>query len=686
MTTQEETQMQEAFDQAYEDMGEGKSPELTQSFTTPLGMLVREYFGEAERDRYLIEQRWLEDLRQNRAEYDDATTKKIHPLRSKAFLSLTRSKIKTVTSRMNDILFPAHKEKNWGITPTPIPELSPDLITDLISQAAMQKIQMTEEDLKKDLNKEAKRRCEAMEKEMEDQLVDLRYRETIRDVVRNGNLYGTGVLKGPLAKQKIVKRWVAGPDGQWVTLKIKTVLPHLEAVSIWDVYPDMQCRNLEDAQFVIQRHVMNRKQLQELINRDDFNGDVIRDYMRTYEKGDWQIKNHENQLKLMSSGQEQPIMFGNRAKYELLEFWGYIPAKKLQEANLEIDENQLGEEIACTIWVLGNTVIKAVISPIEGVSIPYYFYYYDKDETSIFGEGLAYIMRDPQRLFNASTRAMIDHAAITAGPIFEINMDLLKEENDPLSIYPFRVFLRTGVGAEASAQAVRVYPIPSALNQYMELARFFLDMADEVTTVPRYMYGDVQSVRGGASRTATGLSMLMGAANITLKDQIKNFDEGITKPFIRSLYFWNMEFNTKPEIKGDFDVVAKGSTSLIAREVKMESLNQFMAITANPVDNALIKRDSLLREVAKIMDLDDADLIKDPITVTQEQQVMNQQMAEDKAFEKELAMMKAKSGGHMPESSTEGTPTGRPSMEGISQEALQGGAIPEVSGGPIESI
>ena len=28
-----------------------------------------------------------------------------------------------------------------------------------------------------------------------------------------------------------------------------------------------------------------------------------------------------------------------------------------------------------------------------------------------------------------------------------------------------------------------------------------------------------------------------------LKDQIKNFDDGITIPFIKALYFWNMDFN-----------------------------------------------------------------------------------------------------------------------------------------------
>jgi hypothetical protein len=160
------------------------------------------------------------------------------------------------------------------------------------------------------------------------------------------------------------------------------------------------------------------------------------------------------------------------------------------------------------------------------------------------------------------------------------------------------------------------------------------------------MYGDSQNV-GGAGKTASGLSMLMGAANVTVKDQIKNFDDGITLPFIKGLYFWNMEFSPKENIKGDYQVMAKGSTSLIAREVKAESLIQFMNVTNNPTDLMYTKRDNVLREYTRVLDLDDMDLIKDPNTVKIEEKSRNEAIAANEEFEKEIAMIKAKSGGHM---------------------------------------
>jgi hypothetical protein len=180
----------------------------------------------------------------------------------------------------------------------------------------------------------------------------------------------------------------------------------------------------------------------------------------------------------------------------------------------------------------------------------------------------------------------------------------------------------------------------------MGMIQFFMGAADEVTAIPRYMYGDSQNV-GGAGKTASGLSMLMGAANVTVKDQIKNFDDGITLPFIKGLYFWNMEFNPKNNIKGDYEVTAKGSTSLIAKEVKAESLITFMNVTNNPTDLMYTKRDNILREYAKVMDLDEMDLIKDRATVSVEGEQRAKQMAEEAQFEKDIALMKAKSGGHM---------------------------------------
>ncbi|GAG26271.1 unnamed protein product, partial [marine sediment metagenome] len=197
--------------------------------------------------------------------------------------------------------------------------------------------------------------------------------------------------------------------------------------------------------------------------------------------------------------------------------------------------------------------------------------------------------------------------------------------------------------------AIRVTKLPSYTNEFLGLVNFFQDTADESTTVPRALHGSSDLGQGAAAKTATGMSMLIGAANITLKDQVQFFDDGVTKKFIKAMYFWNMEFNSKDRIKGDFNIVARGSKSLIAKEVKMEQINQFLALTNNEIDMQYIKRDVLLRELAEIFDLDKLGFIRSEAEVAKNQadQQASAKRQEDHAIL--LEAMKAESSGHSPD-------------------------------------
>jgi hypothetical protein len=678
----EDNKFDEAFDEIEKAEDDGKDINdlhALDEYRSEMGLELLGMFHEYEGDKRLTEERWIKDLRQYRGEYDPEVLAKLHPKRSKAFLSLTRTKTKTVSARETDLLFPANGDRNWSINPSPIPELMPTVIETIMLQyqeATGEK--PSEEMIRKFINEEAEKRSRNMEQEMHDQLNALKYRWIIRQTIFDGNLYGTGILKGPLAKTVKSKRWLPNKEtGEWVTVELEKLTPYCENVSVWDIYPDMSSRHPDEMRGVFQRYVMGRHKVVELANRDDFNGEAIRAYLIQNPHGDAELKTFENDLRSLNDTSSNdnftskhesagPAHIHRKGKYELKEFWGFLSADELRKSGVDIPE-EFELEVAANVWLLGDIIIKANVSQVEGVRLPYHFYYYDKDDTSIWGEGIPSIMRDAQKLFNASVRAMLDNAAISAGPIIEANTDLLEPNEDPKDLYPFRVFLRDGQGSDAAAQAIRVYSLPSYTNEFMAMINFFMSASDEVTAIPRYMYGDTQNV-GGAGKTASGLSMLMGAANVTVKDQIKNFDDGITLPFIKGLYFWNMEFNPKENIKGDYEVMAKGSTSLIAREVKAESLITFMNVTNNPTDLMYTKRDNVLREYTKVLDLDDMDLIKDPNTVKIEEQSRAEAQKEAEDFEKQIAMIKAQSGGHMSNDPGVSTNAGDPT------KSLGGGA------------
>jgi len=235
------------------------------------------------------------------------------------------------------------------------------------------------------------------------------------------------------------------------------------------------------------------------------------------------------------------------------------------------------------------------------VTWPYHFYYFDKDETSIFAEGLATVMRDDQTTINSANRLMLDNAAITSGPMLEITSSLLSGyDKNNAGAAPWRVYSRNA--SSPGTPAVRAIELPS---------------------IPRYMTGE--NVSQGAAGTASGMSMLMGAANIMIKDLVSSWDEGITRSFIQGMYRWNMQFNKDNSIKGDFDVKARGSSSLVAREVRAQQLDMFSQAVANPMDAPFIKRDKLLRQRAEAHELTDVVKTEDEVAAEQNNQMAQQQ-------------------------------------------------------------
>lgn len=569
-----------------------------------LGQKLHAQFTRTKADRIMVEQRWLDDLRQYKGVYNPDEEARMPKGKSRVHTRMTRVKVKTATARLMDLVFPAGSEDNWSIDPTPVPDLTPDpaLMQTLIMQLGRMP---TPDETRIALNAQAERAAHFMQEEIKDQLIEAKYRRMMKWVIQSGNLFGTGILKGPLVNRSYKKTWTPNPDGSWGLINTPKLLPFIEFTPVWEMFPDTLASTFSEARFTYQRSVMPKHMVLELAAREDFSTKVIKDYLRQNPEGDTTMLFWEIELRRLGWN-----LTGNTAKgkrYEVIEYWGVLDAQELIDLGMELPDDTL-EEYWANVWLLGSKVIKIEIQPIEGMQSPYYAYYWDKDETSIFGEGIPSVIRDADKSLNAATRAMLDNAAICAGPQTEVNVDLLHPDEDPRDIHPFKVWVRSGVGVEAQYPAVRSVSMDSHTNEYMALAQFFETNIHE-TTIPSYMHGEATS-KGSVGRTASGLSMLMSAAQVTFKDQLFSLDDDVQRPFIEGMYHWNMQFNPKPEIKGDFNVAVKGTSSLVAREIRAQNLDQFANSTMNPFDAPFIDRHALNKQRAIILELGD-DIIRD---------------------------------------------------------------------------
>jgi hypothetical protein len=170
-------------------------------------------------------------------------------------------------------------------------------------------------------------------------------------------------------------------------------------------------------------------------------------------------------------------------------------------------------------------------------------------------------------------------------------------------------------------------------------------LSDEATGIPSFSHG--QTGVQGTGRTAAGISMLMGAAQLSIKTVIKNIDDYLLQPLGEAFYAFNQQFNFDEEIKGDIEVKARGTESLMRNEVRSQRLIQLMQIGSSPTLAPFIKFPVILREIAHTFDLDAEKFVND-----------------EREAVKQAEMMKA--AGMMPQAPSAGPegPEGPPTPEG----------------------
>ena len=117
------------------------------------------------------------------------------------------------------------------------------------------------------------------------------------------------------------------------------------------------------------------------------------------------------------------------------------------------------------------------------------------------------------------------------------------------------------------------------------------------STLPSYQF-----MEPTVSETPEGVAIRNANINLTMNDIVKFFDIA-NESFLGAIYKWNMAYNPDESIKGDMEVKAIGSSSLIGKDVMATSLDSF-ARTLTPEERVYIKTREFLGERVKNRDID----------------------------------------------------------------------------------
>jgi len=598
--------------------------------------LIRSKFQEAETSKIYDEKRWLKSYRNYRGLYGPEMAFRDNE-KSRVFVKITKTKVLASFGQIIEVLFSQGKFP-LGISPTSMPE-GIDEKAHLKNPQEQQMEQpqdaygfpgddkqippgATATDLMRDLAQEysnlgfeegpsntgtpqiepAKMAAEAMQKLIHDQLEESKAITVLRHVFFEMALLGTGILKGPFTDTKTYNSYDTSEDEEGNVTKVQLSktksIPSIEAVSCWDFYPDPNATSINDCDYVIQRHSFNKQQLEDLAEKPMFNADAVKECL---EMGpNYQTRGFESSL---YDRENITSIYKNR--FEVLEYWGTIDRETADECGLNYSTDS--EVIHVNVWICGNKVLRMVENPFTPKRIPYLICPYELNPYQFFGIGIPENMEDSQMVMNGHARMAIDNLALSGNLVFDVDETMLVPGQD-MKIFPGKIFRRQ---SGQTGQAVHGVKFPNTAQENLQMFDKFRQLADESTGIPSYSHGTtgVQST----TRTASGMSMLMGAAALSIKTVIKNIDDYLLKPLGESLYHWNMQFNEEaPNIKGDLEVKAQGTSSLMQKEVRSQRLITFMQTASNPALAPFVRWHTCLKEIAKSLDIDPDQLINDP--------------------------------------------------------------------------
>jgi hypothetical protein len=611
-------------------------------------------------DRKMIEERWLRNLRQVRGIYDPEVATLIPADRSKAYPKMTAWMVRGTIARLMQLLFPM-TEKNYGIKPSPLPDLSTAQLQEVLDQLSATNTQLTDTLIEKAILDYAKGKAERMEIKITDDLQEMEFVTLARKVVRSAVIYNVGVLEGPLHIKTKTRTWQQDVNtGKWTAVEVDKYKPLFEFLPVWGYYPDMTAVSLDkqDGKFV--RRIMTKAEVLALVDRPDFLGDRIKEYLRRNEFGNYKAQWWESVIKGEPKSAQASTAQKESRKYELLSFWGGITGHELRGAGVTVADANLGSMFHANVWMIDNIVVKCKLAPLGEEIRHFHEFVFEDDDLSILGNGQCDVLRDSQMSICETARAALDNASVV-GPMVEVQTERLVPGTNT-SIAKHKTWpVETGNGAVDATPAVRNISIESHIPDLLNLLNTFMDFANKESGLPPPSLGDTSGGGSEALRTSKNASMFLGAAALPIRDTVRNFDT-FTISMINALVAWNAKFDPNPTRDGDHDVIARGSTSLIAKEVLSQSLTDFK-VSLVPEDAPYIKRGELLKGVAKAHDLPIDDLFEDDDTakknVAAQQQAAQQQVQTQQGLvEAQIKELLTRALEHEAKAKTEGVDAG----------------------------
>lgn len=500
----------------------------------------------------------------------DDDTKKTSS-RSNAYLGITASYVDGAAARVSDMLLPSD-DRPWGITPTPVPELSKIAKSEVPVPRDLDGQQVDMREIAKEVQRIGKEKADAAQTRIEDWLTESQWHREVREVINDCARLGTGILKGPVPVMRKQTSWARDPQTGAVTLEVnEEVKPASYRVSPWNMFPDPLCG--EDPH-----------KGSEIWERDDITTKALLDLRGQpgYIKEQIEACIDEGPALAQVGTPIKPEDFGDDTSYEIWYRTGFLTYEDMLAAGCDCSafKGDKYRTIPAIITMVNDRVIKASLNPLDSGEFPYDFMVWKRRRGMPWGLGVARQVRTPQRIINAGTRNMLDNAGLTAGPQIVMLRGVVHPADGVEELAPLKLWYADPDADIREVQhAFMAVQIECNQADLMAIVQFALKMAEDVTGMPQLMQGQ----QGDAPELVGVVQILNNNANSVLRRIARHFDDLIIEPHIGRYYTYLMQNGPDDNEKGFFVVDARGSSVLVERDIQNQAILSMAQMALNPV-------------------------------------------------------------------------------------------------------
>lgn len=491
--------------------------------------------------------------------------------------------------------------------------------------------------------------ADAVETILEEQFDRMGLKNLLKTGVNTLATYGTGFMFGPLTRKECLTETTVDMTSGYPALqeqKYEYDGPYFDLANTLDVYPDIESREVEKGLGVFWTTMESPHTV----------GAWKAD--KSYSNIDQALQNpgenrNETGSEIADQRRANIVYWHKNDRIKVARFFGKVPSSVLKDTDaddaVEDSAEQAAEDQMVDVIVImaGGAVVKVSESPYK--QCPTLRCVYEAVEHEMWGVGVAENNGPHQRVTNAAFRLFMEGKGMALLGTKSVDRSKFLATED-FKKFPGKVYqFKPGLTPEEKQSAIIDHKEEDITGGWLDVIRMSEQFSDDDTGITKYTQGDDST---HLNKTATGISMIMSASSLPIKEVIQNIDEMWIEQIVERTIDWDikyLEVETVQKIHGDeiakvweqikqfgktsfMEWKATGTSSFMQKEVLTNKIRAFAEFAlSNPLTAQKVDVTELLQQTWDVMEIGrespilDGDGSKIPDQVKQHIQQMQEQ-------------------------------------------------------------